>query len=124
MNLKVRLSLVLMLCLLAAFTVQAAQAEEAGGICAPASADPGMVPEPSFASCPCLPGGSFNCSGTGSTCSAAASSFLADCDDEADLVCGLDEPCFVTIIEQDPCVWTGSQYEVTGRARTRCQICS
>jgi len=130
---KKRLSLVLMLCLLAAFAAQAVHAEEtgaamlpwerAGGFCAPA--DLGKVPEPMVAACVCVPGGSFNCSGTGATCSAATSSFLSDCDDEADLACtGLDGVCFVTIIEQNACQWTGSQYEVTGRARTRCRACS
>lgn len=126
MNPKRRLVLVLMLCLLAAFAVQAAQAEEAGGLCAPmASPALGTGPEPIFAACACVPGGGFNCSGAGSTCSAATSSFLADCDDEADLICsGLDGVCFVTIVEQNACVWDGSQYVVTGRARTRCQVCS
>lgn len=128
---KPKLTLVLMLCLLAVFATQAVQAEEtaapswvkeAGGSCA--SPALGNTPEPIFAACVCVPGGSFNCSGTGSTCSAATSSFFADCDDEADLTCsGLDGVCFVTIIEQNACVWDGSQYVVTGRARARCRAC-
>jgi hypothetical protein len=133
MSSKKKLCLVLMLSLLAAFAVQAVHAEEtaaatpswakeAGGLCV----SPALgIPEPIPTSCVCVPGGSFNCSGTGSTCSAAEGSFFADCDDEADLTCsGLDGVCFVTIIEQDPCVWNGSQYVVTGRARARCRACS
>ena len=127
-----KLSLVLMLCLLAVFATQAVQAEEtaaapswvkeAGGICA--SPALGNGPEPISTACACVPGGAFTCSGTGSTCSAATSSFFADCDDEADLVCnGLDGVCLLTIIEQDACVWNGSQYVVTGRARARCLAC-
>ena len=129
-----KLSLVLTLCLLAMFAVQAAHAEEtaanpswvkeAGGFCASPAPALGIVPEPISAACVCVPGGSFNCSGAGSTCSAATSSFFADCDDEADLACsGLDGVCFVTIIEQNACVWDGSQYVVTGRARARCRAC-
>ena len=65
MSPKKRLSFVLMLCLLAAFAVQTAHAEEAGGICAlPALGQP---LEPSPTSCTCGPGGSFNCSGTGTS---------------------------------------------------------
>ena len=129
---KPKLALVLMLCLLAVFATQAVQAEEtaappswvkeAGGSCA--SPALGIVPEPIFAACVCVPGGAVNCSGTGSTCSAATSSFFADCDDEAELACNLDGLCSVTIIEQNACVWNGTQYEVTGRARARCRACS
>jgi hypothetical protein len=122
MSPKKRLSFVLTLCLFAAFAVPAAQAEEAGGICA--MPDLGML-EPIPTSCVCVPGGSYDCSGTGASCSAAEGAFFADCDDEADVICtGLDGVCFVTIISQDPCVWNGSQYVVTGRARTRCRACS
>ena len=114
-----RLFLVVTLCLLAAAAVHA----EEPGVCAMPAL--GFLPEPMPMSCPCLPGGSFNCSGTGSTCSAAQSSFFSDCDAEADLVCwGLDGTCNFSIISQDPCVWDGSQYVVTGRARTRCLVCA
>ena len=117
--LKKGLFLVALLCLLA---VPAAFAEETAICATPAL---GFMPEPMLKSCACIPGGAFDCSGTGSTCSAAESAFLADCDDEADLMCtGLDGTCNFSIIEQDPCVWNGSQYVVTGRARTRCVACS
>ena len=134
MSSKKRFMVVLALGLLAAFAPGAwvAQGEESvasllslaevGGTCAASNLD--KVPEPVFAvGCTCVPGGAVNCSGVGATCAQATTNFQNDCDTEADLSCSLDGVCNVTITQQNPCQWTGTQYEVTGRAHARCRVC-
>lgn len=96
--------------------------QEIVGICE--SPDLGKVPAPIFkVSCTCVAGGSVDCSGVGATCAAATSSFQQDCANEAELACSLDGLCSVTITQQSACQWTGSEYQVTGRARARCRVC-
>ena len=129
-----RFMLVLTLGSLAAFTpaawaapgeeraVNQFSSQEVGGICA--ASNLAKMPDPVFAvGCTCVPGGSVNCSGVGATCTQATNNFQNDCDSEADVSCSLDGVCSVTITLQNPCQWTGTQYEVTGRAHVRCRAC-